>query len=93
MTAMGCAITGVGIPMMLYVQKVLAYTALRSALPMVPMAVVTILLTPVIGNLVGRIGVRHPASFGFACMLVAVAWTGGIFSPSSPDGTSSPRAP
>lgn len=42
MTAMGFAITGVGIPMMLYVQKVLAYTALRSAPLMVPMAVVTI---------------------------------------------------
>jgi EmrB/QacA subfamily drug resistance transporter len=81
MSAMGFAITCVGIPLMLYLQNVLRYTAFRSALLMIPMAVVMILLTPVVGKLIGRIQVRYLASFGFACTLLALIWTGSIFSP------------
>ncbi len=81
MTAMGFALTGFGLPLMLYAQNVLGYTALQSALILLPMAIVMIALAPVVGRLIGKVSPRYLAASGFACTLVALLWTGTILSP------------
>ncbi len=76
MTAMGFALTGFGLPLMLYAQNVLGYTALQSALILLPMAIVMIALAPVVGRLIGKVSPRYLAACRFACTLVALLWTG-----------------
>ncbi|MDO4917915.1 MFS transporter [Kocuria sp.] len=75
-TAVGFAITAMSFPLMIYAQVVHGYTPTRAALLLVPMALISAVLAPVVGRLVDR---HHPAliaGFGLLCFGAGLAWYG-----------------
>ena len=77
----GFVITAMVFPFMLYAQAVRGMTPTRAALLLVPMAVVTLALSPLVGKLVDR---YHPgliAGFGLTCLCLSIAWLGYILRP------------
>lgn len=77
----GFVITAMVFPFMLYAQAVRGLTPTKAALLLVPMAVVTLLLSPVVGRLVDKYHPSLIAGFGLSCLCVAVAWLGYILRP------------
>jgi EmrB/QacA subfamily drug resistance transporter len=65
--AQGFAITGIMIPIMFFLQLVGGMSPTRSALMMVPMAVVSGILAPIVGRLADRV---HPRSIIATAMLL-----------------------
>lgn len=72
----GLAITAMAIPLMLWAQIVRGWSPTQSALLLVPMAVVTVALSPWVGRLVDRMHPRTLAGFGLLSFSVALAWLG-----------------
>jgi EmrB/QacA subfamily drug resistance transporter len=64
--AVGFAITAMAFPFMLYAQVVRGLTPTRSALLLVPMAVLAGALSPVVGRLIDRMHPRTITAFGLA---------------------------
>ncbi|WP_207165452.1 DHA2 family efflux MFS transporter permease subunit [Tomitella biformata] len=79
--AMGFAITGLVLPLMLFTQLVLGYSPTQSALLMTPMAVLTGVLAPFVGRLVDRVHPRYIAGPGLMLLAVSVVWLGMIMQP------------
>ncbi|MFV0532046.1 MAG: DHA2 family efflux MFS transporter permease subunit [Cumulibacter sp.] len=75
---MGFAITGLAIPLMLYAQKTLGYDVIGSALLMVPMAVLSIITAPIVGQWTDRVHPRILAGFGFAGQAAGLWWLGAV---------------
>jgi len=73
-SVMGFAITALAIPIMLWAQVVRGLSPTRSALLLVPMAVMTILLARPVGNLTDRVHPRLITGFGFAATIVSLVW-------------------
>lgn len=82
--AVGFAVTAMALPLMLYMQSVRGLSPTVSALLLVPMAVITAALSPLVGRLTERIDPRWFASAGLACFAVALVWLGSIASPEEP---------
>jgi MFS family permease len=80
-TAVGFAITGLAFPLMLYSQKVLGLSPTKSALLMIPMAVLAGVLAKPVGNLVDRVHPRYLGGFGLAGMIVAQIWLWQVLTP------------
>ena len=59
------------LPLMLYTQKVLGLSPTRSALLLIPMAVLSGALARPVGMLVDRVHPRYLAGFGLLCMVIA----------------------
>ncbi|MBN9610130.1 MAG: MFS transporter [Actinobacteria bacterium 69-20] len=79
--AVGFTITALSFPLMLYAQKVLGLSPVRSALLMVPMAIITGGLAKPVGNLVDRTHPRYLGGFGLACMITSLVWLWQIMAP------------
>lgn len=79
--AMGFAITGLVLPLMLFTQLVLGYSPTQSALIMTPMAVLTGVLAPFVGRLVDRVHPTLIAGPGMLLMAGSVIWFGAIMAP------------
>jgi EmrB/QacA subfamily drug resistance transporter len=73
-TVMGFAITALAIPLMLWAQVVRGLSPTRSALLLVPMAVMSILLARPVGGLTDRAHPRLLVSFGFSATVVSLVW-------------------
>jgi EmrB/QacA subfamily drug resistance transporter len=73
-TSVGFAIVSMSIPLMLYTQKVLGLSPTRSALLMIPMAVLSGALARPVGKLVDRMHPRYLGGFGLACMVASLVW-------------------
>ena len=80
-SSMGFAIIAMALPLMLYAQTVLRLTPTRSALLLVPLAVLTGVLAPPVGKLVDRVHPRYIAGFGYAALIVALVWLGAEMTP------------
>ncbi|WP_285724152.1 DHA2 family efflux MFS transporter permease subunit [Psychromicrobium xiongbiense] len=83
-SAMGFTVTAMALPLMLYAQNVRQFSPTESALLLVPMAVISGALAPLIGKLLGRFDPRFFAVAGFAIMATALFWLGSILSPDVP---------
>ena len=70
-TTVGFAITAMAFPLMLYAQAVRGLSPTKSALLLVPMAVITGVLAPFVGRLTDRAHPRYLAGFGLACCSIA----------------------
>jgi EmrB/QacA subfamily drug resistance transporter len=81
-TVMGFVITGMVLPFMLYAQDVRALSPTQAALLLVPMAVFTTALSPVVGRLVDRVHPRLLTLFGFLSLAGSLFWLSGIMTPS-----------
>jgi hypothetical protein len=80
-TAVGFAITGLAFPLMLYAQKVLGLSPTKSALLLIPMAVLAGVLAKPVGNLVDRVHPRYLAGFGLTGMIAAQIWLWQVLTP------------
>jgi len=83
-TAMGFVITGMVLPLMIFFQSVRELTPTQAALMLVPMAVISGGLAPVVGKLVDRVNPRYIAGAGFVFLAVALFWFGAMLSPDVP---------
>lgn len=88
--AMGFAMTGMFLPLVLYLQTVLGMTALQSSLLALPMAVTAALASTVSGTLWHRIGARNLIIAGFATLAAAV---GSLVYQAAPDTDPSTLVP
>jgi EmrB/QacA subfamily drug resistance transporter len=82
-TTMGFAITAMAIPIMLYAQLVRGLSPTESALLLVPMALMSIVLAPVVGRLTDR---THPSAIttvGFTAIIVSLLWLSRMMTPES----------
>ncbi|MEE2033456.1 DHA2 family efflux MFS transporter permease subunit, partial [Rhodococcus chondri] len=82
--SIGFSITAVMLPLMFYAQNVRGLGPTGSALLMVPMAVLSGVLAPVVGRLVDRVHPRYIAGCGFALMTVAFVWLSLVMTPDVP---------
>ncbi|GAA4707670.1 DHA2 family efflux MFS transporter permease subunit [Nocardioides conyzicola] len=80
-TVMGLSITSLAIPIMIWAQVVRGLSPTRSALLLVPMALMTILLARTVGGLTDRIHPRIITAFGFACLFLGLLWLTFVMTP------------
>ena len=85
-SAMGFSITAMAIPIMIWAQVVRGLSPTRSALLLVPMAVMTILLARYVGRLTDRVHPRMLTSFGFACIIASLVWLSTLMTPDTAIG-------
>ncbi|MCF8611841.1 DHA2 family efflux MFS transporter permease subunit [Gordonia sp. HY285] len=80
----GFAVSGSMIPIMFYLQLVGGMSPTRSALVMVPMAVMTGALAPVVGRVLDRVHPTVIVASGLLGYAVAMFWLGVIMTPETP---------
>lgn len=68
------ALFAVNFLIIFYLQGVLGYDALKAALLLIPLPIVTSIMAPVGGNIADRIGARIPATIGLLIQGVALVW-------------------
>jgi len=77
------AFTAMAFPVMLYAQLVRELSPTRSALLLVPMAVMSIVLAPWVGKLTDRIHPRTITAVGFTALGGSLVWLSRVISPDS----------
>jgi EmrB/QacA subfamily drug resistance transporter len=80
-TTVGFAITAMTFPLMLYAQSVRGLSPTRSALLLVPMAVISGMLAPFVGRLTDKTHPRYLAGFGLLCCSVSLFWLSQVIEP------------
>ncbi len=70
----GLAVTSNSLPLVFYYQLVLGFSPTRAALQLVPMALLSGALAPLVGRLVDRYPARYLATAGLATMAIAMGW-------------------
>ncbi|GGG77246.1 MFS transporter [Corynebacterium pelargi] len=65
---MGFAVAGTPLPVMLYLQQVHEYSALKAGLFMVPQALISAVLSPFVGRLADRVSPGRLAALGFSVL-------------------------
>jgi EmrB/QacA subfamily drug resistance transporter len=70
----GFAVTSNALPLVFYYQLVLGFSPTRAALQLVPMAVVSGSLAPLVGRLVDRVHPRYLATSGLALTAGVLVW-------------------
>lgn len=81
---MGFAVSGSMIPIMFFLQFVGGMSPTRSALVLVPMAVLTGVGAPIVGRILDRVHPRSIVSTGLLGYAIALAWAGLLFAPATP---------
>ncbi len=81
--AMAFTATSMGFPLMLYAQLVRGLSPTQAALLMVPMAVMSILLAPLVGRITDKVHPRLLVGSGFAVTAVAILWLSRVTTPDS----------
>ncbi|WP_394940927.1 DHA2 family efflux MFS transporter permease subunit [Psychromicrobium sp. YIM B11713] len=82
--SMGFAIAAMILPLMLYAQNVRSLTPTEAALLMVPMAVISGGLAPLVGKLLPKVNPRYFAMTGFAILSIGLFWLGSILTSDVP---------
>ncbi len=72
--SIGFSITGMFLPVVIYLQSVLGLSPVQSGLVTLPMSLVSGLTAPIAGRLSDRLSGKYVALFGFAALTVGVAW-------------------
>jgi len=83
-TTVGFSFTSMAIPLMIYAQTVRGLTPTQAALLLVPMALITGGLAPVVGKLVDRTNPKYLALFGLLCLSGSLFWLGSIMTADVP---------
>jgi EmrB/QacA subfamily drug resistance transporter len=82
-SCMGFAAVAMGFPLMLWAQLVRGLTALEASLLMVPMAVVSLIMAPVVGRFTDKVHPRILTATGFGLTSIAVFWVAQGIEPDS----------
>jgi MFS family permease len=80
----GFGITAMVFPLMLYAQAVRGLSPTKSALLLVPMAVINGALAAYVGRLTDRVHPRYVAGVGMACFPASLVWLSLVMSPDAP---------
>ncbi|RNI19927.1 DHA2 family efflux MFS transporter permease subunit [Flexivirga caeni] len=80
----GFVVTSFALPMMIYAQVVHGLSPIQSGLLFVPMALLSAVLSPVVGHLVDRYHPRLIAGFGLICLSAGLWWLGAILGQHTP---------
>lgn len=80
----GFTVTAFGLPLIFYYQLVRGLTPTESALLMVPMALISGGLAPVVGKLVDRVNPKFLAAGGLVLMAVSLGWNALLMQPDTP---------
>ena len=83
-TTVGFTVTAFSLPLIFYYQLVRGLTPTQSALMMVPMALISGGLAPVVGKLVDRVNPKYITATGLALMAVALLWNSALMQPDTP---------
>ncbi|MFC5178116.1 DHA2 family efflux MFS transporter permease subunit [Nocardioides taihuensis] len=83
-STMSFAATAMGFPLMLWAQLVLGYSPTGAALLMVPMAVVSIVMAPIVGRFTDEVHPRILTGFGFAITAGALFWLSRVIGVDTP---------
>jgi EmrB/QacA subfamily drug resistance transporter len=83
-TVVGCAVTSMSLPIMLYVQIVRGLTPTQAALLLVPMAVISGTLSPLVGRLVDFVHPRYVAAPGMLVLTGGLYWLSAMMTPDVP---------
>lgn len=83
-TTVGFTVTAFGLPLIFYYQMVRGMTPTQSALMMVPMALISGGLAPVVGRIIDRVNPKYITSGGLVLMAVALAWNSVLMQPDTP---------
>lgn len=83
-TTVGFTVTAFGLPLIFYYQMVRGMTPTQSALMMVPMALISGGLAPVVGRIIDRVNPKYITSGGLLLMAVALFWNSALMHPDTP---------
>jgi len=83
-TTVGFTVTAFGLPLIFYYQMVRGLTPTQSALMMVPMALISGGLAPVVGKIIDRVNPKYITSGGLVLMAVALVWNALLMHPDTP---------
>ncbi|MET3920386.1 DHA2 family efflux MFS transporter permease subunit [Arthrobacter sp. UYEF20] len=83
-TTVGFAVTSFTLPLIFYYQIVRGLTPTQSALMMVPMALISGGLAPVVGKIIDRVNPKYITASGLLLMSVALFWNAFLMHPDTP---------
>jgi EmrB/QacA subfamily drug resistance transporter len=83
-TTVGFAVTSFTLPLIFYYQIVRGLTPTQSALMMVPMALISGGLAPVVGKIIDRVNPKYITAAGLVLMSVALFWNSALMHPETP---------
>lgn len=83
-TTVGFTVTAFSLPLIFYYQVVRGLTPTQSALMMVPMALISGGLAPLVGRIIDRVNPKYITSAGLALMAVALFWNSALMHPDTP---------
>lgn len=83
-TTVGFTVTAFSLPLIFYYQLVRGLTPTQSALMMVPMALISGGLAPVVGKIIDRVNPKFITAAGLALMAVALVWNSALMQPDTP---------
>ncbi|MCU1555430.1 MAG: drug resistance transporter, EmrB/QacA subfamily [Arthrobacter sp.] len=83
-TTVGFTVTAFSLPLIFYYQIVRGLTPTQSALMMVPMAVISGGLAPVVGRIIDRVNPKYITASGLVLMSVALFWNAALMRPETP---------
>jgi EmrB/QacA subfamily drug resistance transporter len=83
-TTVGFAVTAFSLPLIFYYQMVRGLTPTQSALLMVPMALISGGLAPVVGKIIDRVNPKYLTAAGLSLMAVALFWNASLMHPDTP---------
>ncbi|WP_406637028.1 DHA2 family efflux MFS transporter permease subunit [Pseudarthrobacter quantipunctorum] len=83
-TTVGFTVTAFSLPLIFYYQLVRGLTPTQSALMMVPMALISGGLAPVVGKIIDKINPKFITAAGLVLMAVALAWNSALMQPDTP---------
>jgi EmrB/QacA subfamily drug resistance transporter len=83
-TTVGFTVTAFSLPLIFYYQVVRGLTPTQSALMMVPMALISGGLAPVVGKIIDRVNPKYITAAGLVLMSVALFWNSSLMHPDTP---------
>ncbi|CAN7474307.1 DHA2 family efflux MFS transporter permease subunit [Arthrobacter sp. LjRoot14] len=83
-TTVGFTVTAFSLPLIFYYQVVRGLTPTQSALMMVPMALISGGLAPVVGRIIDRVNPKYITAAGLVLMSVALFWNSSLMHPDTP---------
>ena len=83
-TTVGFTVTAFSLPLIFYYQIVRGLTPTQSALMMVPMALISGGLAPVVGKIIDRVNPKFITAAGLVLMSVALVWNASLMHPDTP---------
>ena len=83
-TTVGFTVTAFSLPLIFYYQIVRGLTPTQSALMMVPMALISGGLAPVVGRIIDRVNPKYITATGLVLMAVALFWNSALHASGHP---------